>query len=230
MNDTHHYLVREKKQENYDTVTISLTCENGTVPPFVSGQFISVYFPELSTPEGKSYSISNPPGEMTFNITVKGIGEFSNRLCSLKPGDKVLGSLPYGYFYSEQDDLDLVMIAGGIGITPFRSAILHTLTHNPDRKITLFQSAKTAADLVFEDELSSLSRVETHYFLTKDLASHRNATPRRIQSGDIITNCRPEHAEFFICGSIPFVRDIWRGLKDHGIAEDRICTEAFFSH
>ena len=230
MNDTHHYLVREKKQENYDTVTISLTCENGTVPPFVSGQFISVYFPELSTPEGKSYSISNPPGEMTFNITVKGIGEFSNRLCSLKPGDKVLGSLPYGYFYSEQDDLDLVMIAGGIGITHFRSTILHALADKPGRRIALFQSAKTAADLVFEDELSNLSAVETHYFLTKDLAFHRNATPRRIQSGDIITNCRPEHAEFFICGSIPFVRDIWRGLKDHGIAEDRICTEAFFSH
>ena len=230
MDDTHQYLVREKKRENYDTVTLSLTLQDGTVPPFLSGQFISVYFPELNTPEGKSYSISNPPGEKTFNITVKGIGEFSNRLCATLPGDNILGSLPYGFFFSEEDELDLVLIAGGIGVTPFRSTILHTRMHKPERRITLFQSARTAADLVFENELGNLATLATHYFVTKDVASHRNAIPRRIQPEDIIANCRPERAEFFVCGSIPFVRDIWRGLKDQGIPEDRICTEAFFSH
>lgn len=230
MNDARPYVVRGKKRENYDTVTLSLALQDGTVPSFLSGQFISVYFPELDTPEGKSYSISSPPGEKTFSITVKGIGEFSNRLCQATPGDKILGSLPYGFFFGEEDELDLILIAGGIGVTPFRSTILDTRAHKPERRITLFQSARTATDLVFENEFGSLSTVATHYFVTKDSAPHRNATPRRIQPDDIIANCRPERAEFFICGSIPFVRDIWRGLKERGVPEHRICTEAFFSH
>lgn len=230
MNDIHTYLVRGKKRENYDTVTLSLSYEDGTVPSFFSGQFISVYFPELNTPEGKSYSISSPPGENTFAITVKGIGEFSNRLCALKPGEKLLGSLPYGFFFSEEDDFDLVLIACGIGVTPFRSTILHTRTHKPERSITLFQSARTKADLLFEEELANVSGVATHYFITRDLTPHPHTTGRRMRAEDIIAHCRPEHAEFFICGSIPFVRDFWHGLKDQGVPEDRIYTEAFFSH
>lgn len=230
MNDIHTYLVRGKKWENYDTVTLLLSLEDGTVPSFFSGQFISVYFPELNTPEGKSYSISNPPGEKTFAITVKGIGEFSNRLCAMEPGEKLFGSLPYGFFFSEEDDFDLVLIAGGIGVTPFRSTILHTRTHKSERRITLFQSARTAADLLFEEELATISGVATHYFVTRDLTPHQSATPRRMRSEDIIANGRPERTEFFICGSIPFVRNFWHGLKDQGVPEDRIYTEAFFSH
>lgn len=230
MNDAHTYLVRGKKRENHDTVTLSLSYEDGTVPSFLPGQFISVYFPELNTPEGKSYSISSPPGEKTFTITVKGIGEFSNRLCATEPGEKLLASLPYGFFFSEERDFDLVLIAGGIGVTPFRSTILHTHTHTPDRNITLFQSARTAADLLFAEELATISGVATHYFITRDLTPHPHATQKRMQSENIIASSIPERTEFFICGSIPFVRDFWLGLKDKGVPEDRIYTEAFFSH
>ncbi len=224
------YLVTENRRENHDTVTLSLSCEKGSVPSFVPGQFISVYFPELNTPEGKSYSISSPPSKKTVEITIKGIGEFSNRLCAMRPGDKIIGSFPYGFFFSEQDDTDLVLIAGGIGITPFRSMIAHTLEHRPGRNITLFQSARTIADLVFDKELANVYGLSTHYFVTRDTVSSPRITSRRMGAEDIVDNCRSELAEFFICGSIPFVRDLWHGLKNRGIAEDKIYTEAFFSH
>jgi ferredoxin-NADP reductase len=230
MEDKLVYVVTENKRENHDTVTLLLSCEKGSVPPFVPGQFISIYFPELNTPEGKSYSISGPPGKETMEITIKGIGEFSNRLCAMKRGDRIIGSSPYGFFYSEQDDTDLVMIAGGIGITPFRSMIAHALEHEPERRISLFHTVRTAADLIFDKELANVSGLATHYFVTRDTVSSPLITPRRMKPEDIVRNCRPELAEFFICGSIPFVRDLWHGLKSHGIAEDRIYTEAFFSH
>lgn len=230
MEDKLVYVVGENRRENYDTVTLSLSCEKGSVPPFVPGQFISIYFPELNTPEGKSYSISSPPSKKAMEITIKGIGEFSNRLCTMGPGDKIIGSTPYGFFYSEQDDTDLVMIAGGIGITPFRGMIAHALEHESGRRISLFHSAKTTADLIFYKELASVSGLATHYFVTRDTVSSSHITLRRMGPGDIVSNCRPELTEFFICGSIPFVRDLWHGLKSHGVAEDRIYTEAFFSH
>lgn len=230
MEDKLVYVVKDNRRENYDTVTLSLSCEKGSVPQFVPGQFISIYFPELNTPEGKSYSISSPPSKNAMEITIKGIGEFSNRLCAMGPGDKIIGSTPYGFFYSEQDDTDLVMIAGGIGITPFRGMIAHALEHESERRISLFYSAKTAADLIFDKELANVSGLATHYFVTRDTVSSPHITPRRMRPGDIVSSCRPELAEFFICGSIPFVRDLWHGLKSHGVAEDRIYTEAFFSH
>lgn len=230
MEDRLVYIVRESRQESYDTVTLSLSCEKGSVPSFVPGQFISIYFPELNTPEGKSYSISSPPGKKTVEITIKGIGEFSNRLCAMRPGDRIIGSSPYGFFYSEQDDTDLILIAGGIGITPFRSMIAHALEHEPGRNITLFQSGRTLADLIFDEEMANASGLSTHYFVTRENVSSTRITPRRMEAKDIIDTCRPELGEFFICGSIPFVRDLWHGLKSHGVAEDRIYTEAFFSH
>ena len=230
MEDRQIYVVKGKKQETHDTATLLLAYADGSIPSFVPGQFISIYFPELNTPEGKSYSISNPPGEKTFNITVKGIGEFSNRLCAMKPGDEVVGSLPYGFFFSEEDNTDLVMIAGGIGITPFRSVIMNARMCSPKRKLSLFQSTRTVADLLFASELSSKDALATRYFITRESQPNIQATARRISVEDVLQNCEIERSEFFICGSISFVRDIWKGLKSCGVNEDQICTEAFFSH
>lgn len=228
MEDRQIYVVKGKKQETHDTATLLLAYADGSIPSFVPGQFISIYFPELNTPEGKSYSISNPPGEKTFNITVKGIGEFSNRLCAIEPGNIVLGSLPYGFFFSEQDDTNLVMIAGGIGITPFRSVILNAGIQTPERKLSLFQSTRTVADLLFFSELSHKEGLVTNYFITREQQPCVRAVTRRVSAKDILENCNVEHSEFFICGSISFVRNIWKDLKRCGIDESKICTEAFF--
>lgn len=224
------YIVKKKKQETHDTSTLMLVQEDGTVPSFIPGQFISVYFPELNTPEGKSYSISNPSGEKTLNITVKGIGEFSNRLCAMELGDVLSGSLPYGFFYSEQQDTDLVMIAGGIGVAPFRGMIIGADVQSPKRKLSLFQSAQTATDLLFNSEFTSRKRLTIRYFITREQHPRIQATGRRMRVEDILEDCSIERSEFFICGSISFVRDIWKNLKNHGVNEDRIYTEAFFSH
>ena len=91
------YVVKEKTMEVPGVTTLFLTDEQDNVPPFTPGQYITVYFPELSTPEGKAYSISSAPRESTFSITVRNIGEFSGRLCSISPGETLLASLPYGF-------------------------------------------------------------------------------------------------------------------------------------
>ena len=93
--------------------TLSLTFADGSIPKFVAGQYITVYFPETKTAEGKAYSISSAPGENMLSLTVKAIGEFSNKLCAMEPENEIAASLPYGYFTNEDDDQDsmLVMLA-----------------------------------------------------------------------------------------------------------------------
>jgi ferredoxin-NADP reductase len=232
---TQEYIVVSTHAETEDVITLALTLRDGTVPTYTPGQFITVYFPELNTPEGKAYSISSYPFEKHIAITVKAIGEFSNRLCSLHSGDIILASLPCGFFCTEYEDTSLVLLAGGIGITPFRSIVHSTLEHNPDRIISLFYSARTERGAVFKNEMDNITHKYKnflgHYFFTRDIKHSADVYGRRIRARDILNLAAPQNTdntEFLICGSIPFVRDEWLGLKKAGVSEDNMYTEAFF--
>jgi ferredoxin-NADP reductase len=231
---TQEYIVVSTHAETEDVVTLALSVRNGNVPIYTPGQFITVYFPELNTPEGKAYSISSYPFEKHIAITVKAIGEFSNRLCSLHSGDIILASLPCGFFFPEYEHTSLVLLAGGIGITPFRSIVCNALERNTDRSIALFYSSRTEHGAVFKNEMDNITHKYknflAHYFFTRDTKHSSDVYGRRMQARDILDLVpqNTNNTEFLICGSIPFVRDEWLGLKEAGVSEDCIYTEAFF--
>lgn len=211
------YKIVGKKQETAQVTTLFFDAPIQYIP----GQYITVYFPDSGTPEGKSYSISSAPHEEYFSITVKAMGEFSNRLCALKIGDEIEASLPYGFFYSESEGNDKVLLASGIGIAPFRSMILNSL----GQKIILHHSIKTKDAAIFKKEFEGLknNNLKMYHYFTQEGSS-------RINPHLVIKNLpKLNSPEFFICGSIAFVRDMWNGLKDQGVPEEMIYTEAFFS-
>lgn len=229
------YIVRRVVREAPGISTLHLSGENGAIPAFSPGQFITVYFPELGTPEGKAYSISSAPGEETFSITVRAIGEFSNRLCGMGVGDQLEASLPYGHFSIEREDSDVVMLASGIGVTPFRSMIFSVLRVNSSRRITLLHSVRTVEDAIFKKEFELLTkdhpRLALSYFVTRGEVPPATALARRMIAGDALMHAPEiENTEFLICGSIPFTRDMWKALRASGVSEDFLYTEAFFSH
>ncbi|MFA5132419.1 MAG: FAD-binding oxidoreductase [Candidatus Paceibacterota bacterium] len=232
MNTNNIYNVEEVIQETSNVFTLKLSCES-VLPTYRAGQFITVFFPETGHVEGKSYSISSAPHENHVRITVKRIGEFSKRLTSKKVGDTITASLPYGYFYSESETSSLVIITGGIGIAPFRSMILDSLTKNPQRKIVLLYANKTVESIIFKQEFDELAKKHegiftVQYYITQETAGE-NMKQGRIPIEHVIEASKnPPEAEFFICGSISFVRGYWKGLKDSGIKEETIYTEAFF--
>ena len=235
-NERTRYVVREAKEEATGITTLSLTDMSGAVPSFNPGQFVNVFFPETNTPEGKAYSISSPPEEdCAFSITVRAIGEFSNRLCAMKPGDTIHASLPYGFFRPEYDDSDLVLLASGIGVTPFRSILLHAARTNQKRRITLLHSVRTASDALFRSEFETLKQSHPHlalsYFVTRENVPSVVGLARRMTAADALNHVPSRRgSEFLICGSIPFTRDMWRALRQEGVSEDSLYTEAFFSH
>lgn len=231
------YIVKEKIVESTAVSTLKLTFSTGNIPAFRPGQFINIYFPDLGTPEGKAYSMSDMPHGDTLSITVRAMGEFSHRLCSLDIGDTLEASLPYGYFYSESEESNLVMIAGGIGVTPFRSMIKDIINRNSPRKLALFHSSRTYEGLIFKKEFDYLQKENSNfrglYFVTREKNSDLSVLYNRMNINDILGNNWRKHImgrEFMICGSISFVGDIWRGLRAAGVPEELIYTEAFFSH
>lgn len=226
------YIVEEIVQESANVITLKLECD-GIVPPYRAGQFVTVFFPETGHLEGKSYSISSSPFEKGISITVKGIGVFSQKLLAKKVGDTVTASLPYGYFYSESETSSLVIITGGIGAAPFRSMILNSLNKTPKRKIILFYANKTKESSIFKNEFDELAKNSGGIFTVKYYITQEEITDGmkqgRITINDIIDESQNLlNPEFFICGSISFVREYWKGLKTSGISEEIIYTEAFF--
>lgn len=226
------YTVKEKVQETPDVVTLKLLCDDG-IPSYYAGQFLTVFFEDIGNAEGKSYTISSEPFEETLNLTVKGVGKFSNKLCNMKVGDTLEASLPYGYFYSESETSTLIMIAGGIGVTPFRSIIVDSLKKYPTRQISLYYSNKNIIDMVFRNEFEKLEKEFSVFsvknYVTQESFISEGIREGRIKASDVLEETKDfKNKEFFICGSIPFVRDFWKSLKEAGVSEETIYTEAFF--
>lgn len=214
-------------------MTLTLTLPDGGIPPFVSGQYITIYFPETGVKEGKAYSISSAPHEKRLSITIKEMGLFSGMLCNLESGDTVEGSLPYGFFYSEEENTTLVLLASGIGVTPLYSLLNDVLYKNSARNVHLVYSVKYEKDILFLEQLQEL--VDKHpsfsfvVHITQEEAKSSWSKKGRISVKEVVDTfgCSID-TEYFMCGSIAFVRDMWRDMRREGVPEECVYTEAFF--
>lgn len=220
-------LARAEEAPGVETLRVA-PCE-GELPRFTPGQFVNALLPALG-PESKSYSIANGTGAAAFLLTVRAIGTFSRALCALKEGERLHLSEPLGYFYPVDPARPRVFVAGGIGIVPFMS-MLRTERGVAAAPTALLYSNRTLRDTVFAQELADLAcerkNLAVRHFVTR--ASEPHATARRIGERDL-TEARETHRDpdFFLCGSIAFVRDMRRTLKHAGVSEDVIFTESFF--
>jgi ferredoxin-NADP reductase len=103
------------------------------------------------------YSLSAAPRGDTLRITVKDLGEHSQALARLRPGTKVLVEGPYGAMTAaRRSERKVLLIAGGIGITPLR-ALFESLPGQPE-DITLLYRVSRDADVVFRDELTTIAQ------------------------------------------------------------------------
>lgn len=218
MRDSLTVTIDRVRHETSDVVTLYF------VRPFnfTAGQYISVYFDDVDAPEGKAYSLSSKPTDKFASITVKNVGgEFSKRLCGKKAGDTLSISQAYGHF-NPQTDAPLVGIAAGVGLSPVWS-ILAASDHN---RHELHYGNKTDDDIVYRDELGELETRIAHYISRQVDTIHHYG---RMEVDKIVTSAEA-NAHYLICGSVDFVRDIFRSLEQSGISRKKISTEIFFEH
>ena len=221
---THTATVKKIVQAGKDITTIYFCVPEFT---YAAGQYITVFFPNTSHPEGKAYSLSSAPHQTLQSITVKRVGEFSGLLCSLRPGDTFTCSPAYGHFYTSTDT-SLVCLAGGVGIAPLWSVIKTVLRHEPQRTVTLAYSAATATAMPHRDSIVQLACQCPQFHVRQHITRHttriQGALAQRICPSDYIQ----DGARYLLCGSVTFVRDMWRELTDCGVAPEHISTEVFF--
>jgi predicted ferric reductase len=173
------------------------------------------------------FSISAIPDGRRLRITVKNIGDFTSGVHGLKPGTPVLVEGPFGKFTERPAIRKVLLIAGGIGITPVRPLAEEMAMDGFD--VRVLYRAHGPGDLVFKQELDAL--VERHgvrldYLLTEDGSRKPKDSWFR---ADTLARLVPEIKQraVYVCGPAAMTRAVVSSLHSLGVPPAQIRTEAF---
>ncbi|MDZ4128125.1 MAG: NADH:ubiquinone reductase (Na(+)-transporting) subunit F, partial [Hydrogenophaga sp.] len=197
----------------------------------------------------RAYSMANYPQEkglIKFNIRVaspppgaKGIppGKMSSWVFSLKPGDKVKVSGPYGEFFGKETDNEMVFIGGGAGMAPMRSHIFDQLMRlNSKRKISFWYGARSLRETFYVEEFDELARKHEnfswHLALSDPLPEDNWTGPTGFIHNVVYENYlknhpAPEDCEFYMCGPPMMNVSVIKMIRDLGVEEEHIMLDDF---
>ncbi|MEI7683342.1 MAG: hypothetical protein WCJ24_03545, partial [Candidatus Saccharibacteria bacterium] len=140
------------------------------------------------------------------------------------------------FVFDPARDKDAVLIAGGIGITPFLSMIRYATASGISNSITLLYSCQNQDEVAFADELKDLEKRNPHFRVvfvisqgpTDKFANHIVKTGRiSPEILDEVAIGTYANKTFFVCGPPSFMKAMTNLAKDKGAASSRIITEAF---
>jgi ferredoxin-NADP reductase len=206
---------------------------------FKPGQYM-----EWTLPMAKSDSrgnrryltISSSPTEKELMLSVRlpaPASSFKQHLDRLKTGDHLLASHLSGSFVLPKDERRKVaLLAGGIGITPFRSMVKELLDSGQKRDIALLYSANSPNELAFRELFDSAKAIglKTTYTITNTADPPTNWQGHTGPIGeDLINDAVPDYKNrlFYISGPYGFVRAAREALLKLGVTGRQIITDYF---
>ena len=201
---------------------------------FTAGQFLTVRVLVDGQPHVRCYSISSSPECPGYlEISVKRQGLVSGTLhATLRPGSQLLVKPPAGRFtYPAGDDRPVVLLGGGVGITPLVSMLRHAVAAEPGRPVTLLYSARGQRELAFLDELEWVSRRHPHVRVVCTVTEPDSGWQDRVGRIDapLIANYVPNaaHSVFLMCGPVAMIDGLRAVLRGMGVPDAQIRSEVF---
>jgi predicted ferric reductase len=228
------FKVTEVTRLNHDTWNLSLkpTRENFSYLP---GQFAFLTLHRQGEkPCEHPFTISSSPTDREcISFTIKESGDFTNMIGVTKPGDLARVEAPFGRFsYLKLPAFDqLVMIAGGVGITPILSCLRHIAKLGYDKPLTLIWANKTKEDIFLASELSeliaALPGLEIHHVHSRqpDYEGLTGRVDKNLLLKLIPNPTRNTHV--MLCGPPAMMKTVRKEIIKAGIARSRIHTEKF---
>ena len=225
----HPYHVAEVRQETHDIWTLSF---NGEYPAFNPGQFTLINLVRDGIiSESHPFTISSSPTNNRLSVSIKSVGDFTSTICNTRTTDYAYIEEPFGIFsFLNYDDNDLILIAGGIGITPFISMLRYIFDKKLKKNIVLLWGNKTEKDIAFKNEMDKMASEMTSLKLVH-IMSRQNDWPGEkgyIDAEKIkkyVDNF--QNGQFFICGTLQMMLKIEETLKKLGVSKRRIHYERF---
>lgn len=229
--------LRKKELVAHDTM--SFWFEPSHPVSFMPGQFMQWEVPHRD-PDNRGtrrfFTVCSSPTERRIMLVTKFSDPSSTykvALRALREQDEIVAMGVAGDFIlpEDTDPVPCVFIAGGIGITPFRSMVRYMLDKKIVRPITLLYSNKTVDDIAFRqlfDEAGSAGWLKTVYTVT-ETAPYGWKGRIGFITADIIREEVPDYADrlFYISGPKPMVAAFQKMLGDMGIPNERIKTDFF---
>ena len=229
-----------------------LTPEDGQpLPPFKPGQFLTFRL-DIPAASGNTeqvvrcYSLSDAPRPDGYRVSIKRVpppagSHFPPGRSSAYFHDRVaVGSLlqvraPTGHFHIDRSDAPVVLIAGGIGITPMLSMLNWCLAEQPGREVWLFYGVRNSRELMMKAHLEALAAAHPDFHLRlcfsdplpEDVAKHDYLHHRRIDVSLLRMQLPLKPYHFYICGPTPMLESLVPALDDWGVPDAHIHFEAF---
>ncbi len=205
-------------------------------------------------PTFRAYSMANHPAEgniVMLNIRIatppwdRAAGAFakvnpgicSSYIYSLKPGDKITISGPYGEFFVKDTPNEKMFIGGGAGMAPMRSHIFHLFnTEKTDKKVTFWYGARSAREVFYEDQFRQIERDFPNFKFTIALSepkSEDNWTGpvgfihNVIYENYLKNHEAPEDIEYYLCGPPMMTAAATKMLDELGVPPENIMYDNF---
>jgi 3-ketosteroid 9alpha-monooxygenase subunit B len=222
--------VKRVMRETKDAISIVLDVPESSAQHFRyrAGQFLTLLISVDGQEHRRCYSMSSSPlvGE-DLRITVKRDrdGVVSNWLNdTAAPGFEVHAAPPQGRFVLTDTDRELIVFAGGSGITPVFSLLRSALTSS-SRHTRLFYANRSRDSVIFDAALAELKELHPDRFALHHHLDEESGivTPAQVES----FVAHADDAEFYICGPGPFMDTVHKTLRTAGVPPERVHLERF---
>ncbi len=241
MSTPRHAKVVKTVRENANTTTVVMEVDDDNLAQFRPGQFATLRIMEdgeWSRPH--PFTISGAPGGHV-QMTIKGNGRFTAELIpALDSGAQVQCAGPFGAFCKDIAlREEIVMIAGGVGITPFLSVLRHFANTGAGNVCTLFWCNRTFADAFAASELEAMAErldlTVVHVLSRERLPDMYYEAERphiRFERGHFSHEMLTRHigsasASFYLCGPSAMQQTVLEELSSYGVLPDAVEREAF---
>jgi ferredoxin-NADP reductase len=197
------------------------------------GQFFFVSLKKNDKILRKHFSFSSSPTEKEhIEFTKKFTDhEYSLALKTAKIGDWARIEAPFGTFTFEGEYPKIVLLGGGIGITPFMSYCRNATDKGLSSKITLFYGCRTPEDIAFREEFETMAQKNKNLDLvfTVNQPSPDWQGAIGIINAEMIKQHLPDYKEnmFYTCGPPPMVEAMERLVESLGVQKEKLKREYF---
>lgn len=209
------------------------------------------YESKTDVPVVRAYSMANAPEEnhiVMLNVRIATPppshpkappGIMSSYLHSLKEGDEILVSGPFGDFFAKESDAEMIFIGGGAGMAPMRSHIFHQLhALKTKRKIEFWYGARNLKELFYQQEFDQLQQqfdnFHWHVVLSQPKEGdhwqgYRGYVHDMLLEHYLKDHPDPQECEYYLCGPSMMMRSTIGMLDELGVEPENILFDDFGS-
>lgn len=231
--------VQSAIMKTHDIVELRFKLDEPATIEHFPGSYVQIEAPTADGTIFRAYSISSPVYdtdvvELNVKLIPEGLG--STYLHSLKEGDKVRFTGPFGEFKLNEDpDTEIICVGGGVGMAPMKNIIFSLYEKWPDRKCKLFFGARSVADTYYYEEYKELAKKHPNFEVIYSLDRPDPEVPDwdgsigfiHMPLGEMIQGEAPRQA--FLCGPPPMINAVTNVLLEKGLPPKEIFFDDFGS-